>query len=143
MHLQGGFTLFELMIAITVIAIMAALGVPAYQRYIQKAAMTNMLQMSNSYKIAVELCALEIGKPENCNNEQLEIPAVKISQYIDSVEVKSGIITIKGKSTLNELTVTLTPSQQNSQGMLIWTRTCHAGQNNQSLIQSCESVLKA
>ena len=33
---QSGFTLFELMIAIVVIAILTAIGLPAYQGYVKK-----------------------------------------------------------------------------------------------------------
>lgn len=44
MSSQHGFTLLELMIVIAIIAILGAIAVPAYQRYLQKAAMTDVLQ---------------------------------------------------------------------------------------------------
>ena len=50
MTTQQGFTLIELMIVIAIIAILSAIGVPAYQGYLQKAALTDMLQtMAVSY----------------------------------------------------------------------------------------------
>jgi len=44
MDRQRGFTLIELMIVIGIVAILSAIGLPAYQNYLQRAALTDMLQ---------------------------------------------------------------------------------------------------
>jgi type IV pilus assembly protein PilE len=51
MPIQGGFTLIELMIVVSVIGILLAIGVPAYQNFIKKghrsAAQGQMLDIAN------------------------------------------------------------------------------------------------
>lgn len=67
MDRQQGFTLIELMVVIGIIAILSAIGVPAYQNYLRKAALTDMLQTFIPYRTAIELCALDHGGVESCD----------------------------------------------------------------------------
>lgn len=139
METQRGFTLIELMIVIAIIAILSAIGVPAYQRYIQKAAMTDMLQAMVPYKMAVELCTLESGGTSGCNAGTKGIPASATSRYVSSVEVKDGAIALNGTQSLDGLKVTLSPALAAS-GSLQWTRQCTS--DSSSLKETCQEVFR-
>ncbi|QIQ21839.1 prepilin peptidase-dependent pilin [Zophobihabitans entericus] len=139
---QSGFTLFELMIAIAVIAILTAIGLPAYQGYVQKAAMTDMLQTMTPYKTGVEICALEQGALTACNSGSSGIPATKTTTYVTSVSTSGGVITLTGQSALSGLIVTMTPTIDTTHGHLNWSRTCVATPANTSLTDACNDVFR-
>lgn len=138
----SGFTLIELMIAIAVIAILAAIGMPTYQGYVQKAAMTDMLQAISSYKTAVEICSFSQGKLTSCNSGSEGISETKTTNYVASIKVNSGIITVKGRNTLSDLTVTLTPTINNKSGDVSWSKNCQSSEENITLIQACNDVFR-
>ncbi|AHY05695.1 prepilin peptidase-dependent pilin [Serratia plymuthica] len=139
METQRGFTLIELMVVIAIIAILSAIGVPAYQRYIQKAAMTDMLQVMTPYKLAVELCVLDGGVPAGCNAGSKGIPTGGTSRYVSAIKVSQGVITLTGTQTLQGLTVALTPTQ-NASGLTRWTRQCTS--DNVNLQETCQEVFR-
>lgn len=137
-----GFTLFELMIAIAVIAILTAIGVPAYQGYVQKAAMTDMLQTMVPYKTAVEICALQQGNLIACNSGNNGIPVTKTTQYVASINVAAGVITISGQGALTGLTTTMTPTINSTHGHLDWSKTCTSTPTNSSITDACNDVFR-
>lgn len=136
----AGFSLFELMIAIAIIAILTAIALPTYQRYIKKAAMTEMLQVSAPYRTSVEICMIEQGDLKNCSEGQNGIPASTSTQYIQALNVQSGVITMIGQGSLSGLTVTLSPEQQAASAAQ-WQKNCNASQDD-DLAQICEELFK-
>ncbi len=56
MNNAKGFTLIELMIVVAIIGILAAIALPAYQNYTNKAKFTAWVNASQSHKTAVEAC---------------------------------------------------------------------------------------
>lgn len=142
MKYQHGFTLFELMIAIAVIAILSAIAVPSYQGYMQKAAMTDVLQTVNSYRIAVELCYLEKGSVQSCAAGQSGIPTGKATRYVQSLLINQGQITAVGQNILQGLSIVLVPEIDTTTRVLNWKRDCQFSGGQSALIDACKSVFR-
>ena len=53
---QQGFTLIELMIVVAIIGILAAVAIPSYQNYTNKAKFTEVVNATAPFKAAVEEC---------------------------------------------------------------------------------------
>ncbi|MTD27370.1 prepilin peptidase-dependent pilin [Erwinia sorbitola] len=137
---QRGFTLIELMIVIAIIAILSAIGLPAYQGYLQKAALTDMLQTAMPYKTGVELCSIERGGSGNCSAGSHGVPTERTSRYVSALTTNAGVITLTGQESLTGLTVKLTPQWNNNNGQLNWQRSCTS--SNDGLKEACEEMFR-
>ena len=60
-QMQKGFTLIELMIVVAIIGILAAVAIPAYQDYTQRAQMSEALTMTAAAKTAISEYAQNNG----------------------------------------------------------------------------------
>ncbi|QLB14551.1 prepilin-type N-terminal cleavage/methylation domain-containing protein [Mannheimia granulomatis] len=124
--LAPAFTLIELMIVIAIIAILATVAIPSYNSYTQKAALSELLQASASYKSDVELCIYHTGALTNCSGGSNGIQANKTSvsgtKYLNSISVANGVITVSGKGSLNGYGYTLTPTYSNN--TISWSASC-------------------
>ena len=129
------------MVVIGIIAILSAIGIPAYQNYLRKAALTDMLQTFVPYRTAVELCALDRGGVDNCDAGSNGIPSPTTTRYVSGMSIAKGTVTLTGQESLNGLSVTLVPGWDNANGITGWQRTC-AIQSDSALQQACEDVFR-
>lgn len=110
---QQGFTLIELMIVVAIIGILAAIALPAYQDYTQRAQYSEVVSVANGYKTAVAVCVQTNAGTAGCNDGSNGVPVSRSTDFVASVDVTNGTITVTPQgftnTTPNNPTYTLTP----------------------------------
>ena len=67
--MQKGFTLIELMIVVAIIGILAAVAIPAYSNYTNKAKFSEVVLATSASKTAIDVCAQDGSCIQNNNIE--------------------------------------------------------------------------
>ena len=129
MKKQTGFTLIELMIVVAIVAILAAVALPAYQKYTARAKFTEVITGTSGVKQQVELCMYDKGfASTDCANDASGAGwAIKASgdystPYMATIEVEDGVITATASSgeNLDSATYILSPVS-GAAGQVTWT----------------------
>jgi len=100
---QQGFTLIELMIVVAIIGILAAIAIPQYQNFTNRAAFKDITSRVAPFKLGVELCVQDQGLANigNCANGFItplgtvpaDITAPVVGSQLASLTTLAGVIT--------------------------------------------------
>lgn len=122
-----GYNIMEIMVAIAILAIIAAIAVPTYLSHVRSAIYSELIAATAPYAIGVNLCYKETHDLKQCNGGEHNVPPninnpIK-NTVIKSITVKAGKIIATPKPTRgirDNDTYVLTPHIDDDKDDLSW-----------------------
>ena len=140
---MNGFTLIELMIVVAIIAILAAIAIPAYQDYLIRAQVSEGMVLADGAKTAVWDFFAQNGRPPGNNLSVGLAQATSINgNYVSSVTVTGGQIkvaygTAQANTAITSDFLVLSPAFSN--GSVSWNCTTYTTIPSAYLPSSCRN----
>ncbi|MGH8232723.1 MAG: pilin [Rhodanobacteraceae bacterium] len=122
---QYGFTLIELMIVVAIIAILAAIAIPAYQNFVVRAQVTEGMTLAAAAETAVWDFYANTGYfPASNQSADLADDTSITGKYVSQVKVTDGVVTATFNDTTSNTAIhgdTLVLSPTTTASDIMWT----------------------